>query len=50
MGLSFYYIPRSQTPLPGPTHLDTIPTATIWSLELENIKWIWKELIESEKN
>ena len=38
MGLSFYNIPKSQTPLPGVTHLDTNQTATIWSLELGNIK------------
>ena len=50
MGLSFYYIPRSQTPPLGvTTHLHTIQTATIWSLELENFKGIWKNLIESDK-
>ena len=47
MGLSFYNIPRSQacfhstnpTP-PGATQLDTIQTATVWSLELGKIKEI----------
>ena len=42
MGLSFYYIPVPQTPAPLPplamAHLSTIKPATIWSLELGNIK------------
>ena len=47
MELSFYHIPRSQarshptTPTPsGATQLDTIQTATVWSLELGKIKEI----------
>ena len=48
MGLPFYYIPSSQPPK-GATHLDTIQTATIWYLELGNIKGILKKLIKSEK-
>ena len=44
----------SKVPTPSPslgaTHLDIIQTATIWSLELQNIKGYWKQLKQSEKH
>ena len=38
MGLSFYYIPRSQNIPPGVIHLDTIQEATGNTLQLNAIK------------
>ena len=50
MGLSFYYIPKSQIIPPGVTHLYSIQTATILSSELGKvIKGLSKKLRESEK-
>ena len=53
MELSLYYLPWPQTnTLPsalGVTHLDTIQTATISSLELRYIRGPQKKLIEPEK-
>ena len=42
-------IPMSQTHSLEMTHLDKIKTTTTWYLELENIKGLWKKLIEFEK-
>ena len=47
-GVSFYYIPRCQNTPPRVIHIDISQKTAIWSLELENIKGIGKELIESE--
>ena len=48
MRLSFYYIPRSEIYPPGVTHLNTILTATVWSVDLGN-RALSKKTIESEK-
>ena len=50
MGLSFYYILRSQTPPLRATQLDIIQTATIWYQEQGNIKRLSEKIIEFEKN
>ena len=49
---TIFHIPKFQAPSPlsGDTHLDIIQKATIWSLELGNMKSLWKKLKESEKN
>ena len=47
MGLSFYYIPRFQTPTPVATCLNTPQTVTFQPLTLGNIKRFWKKLLES---
>ena len=49
MRLSFYYIPRSEIYPPGVTHLNTIQTTTVWSVELGNIIALSQKTIESEK-
>ena len=49
MRLSFYDILKSQTTPIESTHLSTIQRATIWSLELGNIKGLLKKFIECEK-
>ena len=49
MRLSFYYIPESEIYPPGVTHLNTIQTATVWSVKLGNIIALSKKTIESEK-
>ena len=50
MGLSFYYIPKSQITPPGVTHIYVIRTVTILSPELGKvIKGLWKKLRKSEK-
>ena len=47
--LLYLKVPKNLPPPPsGVTHPHTIQTATIWSLELGNIKGLWKKLIESE--
>ena len=47
MGLSFYHIPRFQTPTPWATRLNTPQTVTFQPLKLGNIKRFWKKLLES---
>ena len=47
MGLSFYHIPRFQTPTLWATHLNTPQTVTFQPLKLGNIKRFWKKLLES---
>ena len=49
MGLSFHYIPMFQIIPQSVVHLDIIQAAAILSLELGNIKGLWKKLTESEK-
>ena len=48
MGLSFYYIPRSQISPTKVTHFDIIEKAINWSLEPENVEEIgrfWKNYV-----
>lgn len=49
MRLSFYYIPKSEIYPPGVTHLNTIQTATVWSVKLGDIIALSKKTIESGK-
>ena len=49
MGLSFHYIPRFLTIRSGMTHLDTIQTAKIWCLQLEDSESLLKKSTEAKK-
>ena len=49
MGLSFYYIPRSQNIPPGAAYLNISQTDAICCLVLENTRNLSKKLIESER-
>ena len=49
MGLLFHYIPRLKTAPLGVTHIYTIQTAKIWSLQMENTKSLWNKLMKTEK-
>ena len=49
MGLSFHYIPRFLTIRSGMAHLDTIQTAKIWCLQLEDSESLLKKSTEAKK-
>ena len=49
MGLSFHYIPRFLNIRSGMAHLDTIQTAKIWCLQLEDSESLLKKSTEAKK-
>ena len=49
MELLSYYIPRYQNTPQGVAHLSNSQTETIWSLEEENPRSLWKKSIGHEK-